>query len=81
VEIDDILNKIANLNYIDTALGNSLISKLNGASASIDKGNTKAAINQLQALINQIQAQSGKKLFLNDADDLIALTLGFIEAL
>lgn len=41
---------------------NGLVAKVQAAQASLARGNTTAACNQLQALINAAQAQSGKKL-------------------
>jgi 2',3'-cyclic-nucleotide 2'-phosphodiesterase (5'-nucleotidase family) len=41
---------------------NSLLAKLEGAQASLDKGNATAAANKLDAFINELMAQSGKKV-------------------
>lgn len=41
---------------------NSLVSKVNNALNSVDKEKDDAAINMLEAFINQIGAQSGKKI-------------------
>ena len=49
---------------------NSLISSLENALKSLEKGNTGAAINQLQAFINKVEAQSGKKVDEEHANDL-----------
>jgi hypothetical protein len=40
---------------------NSLLAKLSAAEASLARGDTTAACNQLQSLINEARAQSGKK--------------------
>lgn len=41
---------------------NSLVSKVENAIKSLEKGNYNVAINQLQAFINEIEAQRGKKI-------------------
>ncbi|MCK4823665.1 putative metal-binding motif-containing protein [bacterium] len=50
---------------------NSLISKVNNALKSVDKDADNAAINQVQAFINEINAQRGKKISEEAADMLI----------
>ena len=58
---------------IDNAgIFNSLIQKLQGAQAALNKGKTNAAINKLQAFINEVQAQSGKHIAADAAAVLIA---------
>lgn len=52
---------------------NSLTSKLANAQKSFDKGNTNSGINQLEAFINSIEAQSGKKIDSSDAQFMIDL--------
>jgi len=65
---------------ISIQMKNSLLSKIDNSHASADKENICAAVNQLDALKNQIEAQRGKKmsdeaatLLVNYADNLIAL--------
>jgi hypothetical protein len=41
---------------------NSLMMKLQGAKKSYEQGNEHAALNKLAAFINQVKAQSGKKI-------------------
>lgn len=50
---------------------NSLISKVEAAQKSIDKEKDEAAINQLNAFINEVTAQRGKKISEEVADMLI----------
>lgn len=47
---------------------NSTTSKVENAVASLDKGNETAAINTLNALLNEIDAQSGNKIDTATAD-------------
>ena len=52
---------------------NSLISKLNAAKSSLERGNEKSATNQLTAFIKQLEAQKGKQIEdVVAADELIA---------
>jgi hypothetical protein len=44
------------------SIRNSLLEKCNEAQTDLNKGNTKAAINSLNALINSVKAQSGRPL-------------------
>lgn len=53
-------------------IGTSLVSKFDNFSASLDKGNKAAAVNQLNAFINEVSAQRGKKIAEDVADILIA---------
>ncbi len=60
---------------------NSLTSSLENALKSLGKGNTGAAINQLQAFINKVEAQNGKKIDETTADQWIADAQEIIEAI
>ncbi|MCK5526664.1 MAG: tandem-95 repeat protein, partial [Candidatus Latescibacteria bacterium] len=59
----------------------SLTSKLNNVIKSLEKGNDRAAINQLGAFINEVEAQRGKKLTEADADALMAAAHQIIEVI
>jgi hypothetical protein len=48
------------------------VSKLAAALASLNRDNKKAAINQLQAFINEVDAQRSKKITEQQAAELIA---------
>lgn len=48
------------------------MSKLAAALASLNRDNKKAAINQLQAFINEVDAQRSKKITEQQAAELIA---------
>jgi hypothetical protein len=48
---------------------NSLDAKLESAAKSIEKGNNKAAINKLEAFINEVNAQQAKHIKLVGAHD------------
>ena len=80
-----IIDSIENLPNIITRLGlqggieNSLVSKVKNALKSIEKRNLNTAINQLQAFINQVEAQSGKKIPAEVADMLIQYALSTIQ--
>ena len=50
---------------------NSLHAKISAALASLDRDNVCAAINELNALKNQIEAQTGKKVSEDAAAELL----------
>ena len=52
-------------------VGDSLVVKLQNALKSYNKGNLKTAINGLNAFINEVEAQSGKKITVAQANFLI----------
>jgi hemerythrin-like domain-containing protein len=63
---------------------NSLLAKLDAAIQKLDDDNDNndlAAINSLQAFINAVEAQSGKKISEEDVDDLIAAAQQIIDLL
>ncbi len=60
---------------------NSLVSKLVNAAKKMAEENTGAASNVLNAFINEIQAQRGKKILEEAADALIAAARDIIERL
>ena len=54
----------------------SLCAKLANAVAARDRGNQKAAQNILKAYINEVEAQRGKAIAIEDAELLILLATG-----
>ncbi|MFH0769416.1 MAG: hypothetical protein V1932_07640 [Chloroflexota bacterium] len=48
-----------------------MASKLESAMASLENGQENAAVNKLNAFINQVKALSGKKIDVDDAQQLI----------
>ena len=77
---DGFVAKIESLG-IQKGIENSLTSKINAAVKSFEKGKTDTAINQLEAFINEVDAQDGKKLdsdtaaMLRDAANLLIANL------
>jgi 2',3'-cyclic-nucleotide 2'-phosphodiesterase (5'-nucleotidase family) len=66
------LNELFEDGSIDNAgVLNSLIVKLEGVLAALEKGNTKAAANKLDAFINEVSAQSEKHIAPEAADALL----------
>jgi len=57
---------------------NSLVSKLENAIKSFEKGNYNAAIGQINAFINEVEAQRGKKIPSTQADELIDMAQAII---
>jgi parallel beta-helix repeat protein len=70
-EVTDLIPLIEDMELHD-GIENSLGSKVKNALKSIDKINYKAAANQLNAFINEVEAQRGKKITTEQADILIA---------
>jgi hypothetical protein len=60
---------------------NSLLAKLNAALASVNRGDATSAKGQLGAFINEVSAQSGKKIPAQSAAALIASAQQIINAL
>jgi hypothetical protein len=58
-------------------LKNSLLSKVENALKSLDKGRENAAIGQIEAFINQVEAQRGKKI----SDETAYLLISYAENL
>ena len=69
---------------LQQGIENSLDSKLDAVSKALDdvnKNNDIAAINALQAFINSVEAQRGKKILDADANALIAAAQEIIDLL
>ena len=69
---------------LQKGIANSLQSKLDAAIGLLEDGNENndiAAVNLLEAFINVVQAQSGKKISEADADELIAAAQQLIDLL
>ena len=52
-------------------VANALLAKLDAAQAALDRGQPAVAVNNLNAFINQVQAQSGKHIDPVHADHMI----------
>jgi len=77
--LGDLVNTLVIEGVIDENLQNSLMSKIENAEKSLDKDNICAAVNKLEALISQVNAQRGKKISDEAADDVIAYTNSVIN--
>ena len=58
---------------------NSLLTKLEGAQAALNKGNANAAAKKLKAFYNEVMAQSGKKITAEAAEELVMAVEWFLE--
>jgi len=76
--IQALISAIEDLN-LPHGTENSLISKLENAIDSLDRGQENAAINKLNAFINQVGAQRSKKIADEQADELIARAQRIID--
>lgn len=82
--IDDLTNSVSAYvasGDVDEQLQRPLNRKLQNAQQSLLEGQIDAAVHQLQAFINQIEAQRGKKITTSAADDLIAHAQAIITQL
>jgi hypothetical protein len=68
----ELIGKIKNMG-IEQGIQNSLTSKLDNVIKSVLKDNKNSATNQLSAFINEVDAQSGKKLSLEQANEVKVL--------
>ncbi len=57
---------------LSTGTANALLASAQAAAASSERGSASAAFNQLEAFVNKVQAQQGKKIDTDDATLLIA---------
>ena len=64
---------------IDQQMQNSLLSKIKNASQSADKENICVVVNQLEALMSQVNAQRGKKISEEAADQVITYAQSVIN--
>jgi len=66
--IEDLISDIEEMG-LGGGLETSLIQKLNNAIQSLDNGQTNAAINKLEAFINEVEAQRGKEQLTEEQAD------------
>lgn len=66
---------------LERGIENALVSKIENAQKSIEKGNTKAGINKLEAFIKQVEALKGKKVTEKEAALLINEAYLIIETI
>ena len=64
---------------MDSGTENSITVKIDTAMESFDRGNVQASVNQLNALLNYIDSQEGKKISEEDAELLRSNVLSLIE--
>ena len=76
----DLIAQVESLG-LPKGIENSLIAKLENVAKKLEDQNIGAAINMLQAFINEVEAQHGKEIPQADADDLIAAAEEIIEVL
>jgi len=66
---------------VDPVIGTSLTAKVNAALAALDRGKEKTALNNLNALLNQVRAQTGKKISTEAADAITTQVEAIIDAI
>lgn len=65
----------------NSGVAQSLVAKLDAAQAALDRGQPAVAINNLNALIQEVRAQSGQHIEAEHATHLITHTQHVIDAL
>jgi len=75
------LTSLVNSMNLPGGTANSLVSKLSAALSSINRGNDNAAVNQLNAFINEVNAQTGKAITQSQAQTLTYDARAVITAL
>jgi beta propeller repeat protein len=79
--LTDVINTLVTEGIIDENLANPLITKVENAEKSATKDNICAAVNQLEAFKNQIEAKRGNSLSVEVADELIDYANNIISQL
>jgi hypothetical protein len=79
-EIEDLFDDLQIMN-LPEGTENSLLSKLDTALDCLGNGNDNAARNILNAFINSVSAQSGKKLTVAQADELITAAQDILDTI
>src|SRR5262249_29043705 len=70
--IDDLIALVRSFQLSPNGIENAFVVKLQHAKEAIAAGDTAGACSDLGAFVNQTEAQSGKKLTVNQADQMIA---------
>lgn len=80
---EEIANLMGSVQELELPAGTtkSLLAKLDAALSSIQAGNDGASTEQLDAFINALLAQSGKKIDPVDADALVAAAQAIVDAI
>ena len=81
IGITDLIDTLVAESVIDDTMRNSLIQKAENAEKSLTKDNICAAVNQYEALINQVNAQRGNKISDEAADEVVAYANSIIAYL
>ena len=77
--VDNVISAIKVL-HLPKGIDSSLISKLENTIDALNREDTGAAINKLNAFIKEVQAQRCKKIPCDDADELIAMVQQIIDS-
>jgi hypothetical protein len=82
VSLEVCVEHAASHGFIDNqGIENSLLAKLDAAQSAYDRGQNSVAINNLQAFINEVQAQTGKHIDQLHAQHLVMHAQLVIQAL
>jgi hypothetical protein len=67
----DVVDQLLSEGVIEESMANNVIKTLDNVDAKLDKENICAAINELEALINKLEAQAGKPKLSEEAATLL----------
>ena len=79
-QIEDLSDTVVSLG-LQQGIENALLSKLYAALAYLENGNDQDAVDVLTAFINQLNAQSGKMIPAQDAEDMILAAQQIIDSI
>jgi hypothetical protein len=78
----DCVQHAADMGKIDNAgVAHSLLAKIDGAQAAVDRGQPAVAVNELQAFIHEVQAQAGQHVDAEHADHMVMHAQMVVDAL
>jgi hypothetical protein len=81
-DLADMVQDLRNADALNRGQANALQSKLDGTAAAFERGNTRAAINKLEAFINAVNALvRSRRLEPQDGDNLIDAAQALIDSI
>jgi hypothetical protein len=78
--IGDLIERVQSF-HLQRGIENALLAKLNSALAALAEGDTAKVRESIESFINQVQAQSGKKITTEQAENLIEAANEIYEAM
>ena len=75
------VNNLVGGGDVSSGVGTALLNKLQTAQKKLESSQTNTTVNVLQAFMNSVEAQRGKKISAAAADDLMAQAQAIVEQL